>query len=63
MAGKTDYKNTWNKENLDRVSLYVPKGKKEAIKAHAAARGESLNGFIARAIDETMQHDNEKPGE
>ena len=62
MAGKTDYKNTWNKENLDRVSLYVPKGKKEAIKDHAAARGESLNGFIARAIDETIQHDNEKPG-
>ncbi len=63
MAGKTDYKNTWNKENLDRVSLYVPKGKKELIKAHAAARGESLNGFITRSIDETMQRDNEKPGE
>lgn len=61
MAGKTEYKNTWNKENLERISLYVPKGKKEKIKAHTDARGESLNGFINRAIDETMQR--EKPGE
>ena len=33
----------------------------EAIKDHTDARGESLNGFINRAIDETMQR--EKPGE
>ena len=35
----------------------------DAAKAHAAARGESLNGFITRAIAETMQRDKEKPGE
>ena len=31
---------------------------REAIKAHAASRGESVNGFIGRAIDETMKRDN-----
>ena len=27
------------------------------VKAHAEQRGESLNGFIQRAIDETIQRD------
>lgn len=57
MAGKTDYKNKWQKENTDRVNLIMKSGKKAQIKAHAEARGESLNGFINRAIDETMQRD------
>lgn len=64
MAGKTEYKNTWNKENLDRISLYVSKGKKEQIRSHSAKKdGGSINAFINRAIDETMQRDTEKPGE
>lgn len=36
----------------------------ELVQAHAAARGESVNAFINRAIDETMERDAEKgPGE
>ena len=50
MAGKTEYKNHWQKENVDRINLTTPKGKKEIIKAHAEARRESVNGFINRAI-------------
>ena len=49
--------NKYMKENYDRVNLTVPKGKKDAIKAHAESRGESVNSFINRAIDETMQRD------
>ena len=30
---------------------------REQIKAHASARGESVNGFINRAIEETMERD------
>ena len=62
MAGKTEYKNNWQKENVDRVNLTMPKGKKDTIKAHAEAQGESVNGFINRAIEETMQRDNAAPG-
>lgn len=51
----------WDAANLDRLSLALPKGDKERIKAHAAAQGESVNGFIKRAIDETMQRDKGKP--
>ena len=47
------------KNNYDNFQLRMPKGKKDKIKAHADSKGESLNGFINRAIDETMQRDNE----
>ena len=46
---------------MDRINLTVPKGKKDTIKAHAEAQGESVNGFINRAIDETMERDNAAP--
>ena len=43
----------------DEMKIRVPKGKKDTIKAYAESKGESLNGFINRAIDETIQRDNE----
>ncbi len=43
--------------NYDRMELTVPKGQKDTIKAHAATRGESVNGFIGRAITETIERD------
>lgn len=46
------------KANYDRMDLTLPKGQKEAIKAHAEGRGESANGFVNRAIQETMERDN-----
>lgn len=48
----------YNAKAYDRVELKVKKGKKETIKAHAEQQGESLNGFINRAIDETIERDN-----
>lgn len=48
----------YKKENYDRAEILLPKGRKDEIKAHAAAKGESLNAFITRAIDETIEHDN-----
>lgn len=45
------------KANYDRMELTVPKGRKEIIKAHAEVHGESVNEFITRAIDETMERD------
>ena len=51
----------WNDENMkekyDRIQLVVPKGKKDIIKAHAESKGESINGFVNRAIDETIAKD------
>lgn len=47
----------YNAANYDRVELRLEKGRKEAVKAHAEAQGESLNAFINRAIVYTMEQD------
>ena len=46
----------------DRIELKVTKGKKATLQAHAEINGESLNGFVNRAIDETVERD-KKAGE
>lgn len=51
------------KENYDEIKVRVEKGKKATIQAHADACGESVNGFINRAIDETMERDEKEAGE
>ena len=53
--------NKYISKAYDRINLTVPKGEKETIQAHAEAHSESVNGFINRAIDETMERDNKKP--
>lgn len=54
------YKNDFTAKNYDRISLVVPKGQKDLLKAHAEKHGESVNGFIQRAISEAMERDNSK---
>lgn len=44
-------------ETVERISLVLPKGKKVKIKAHASLKKESVNHFINRAIDETIERD------
>ena len=52
----------WDAENLDRMSIAIPKGMKNQIKEHATQMGDkSANAFINRAIAETMDRD--KSGE
>ena len=45
------------KESVEDVRIRVPKGQKAVIKNHAEQQGESMNAFVIRAIDETMQRD------
>lgn len=54
--GKTSakVKNRYNDKAYDRITVVVPKGQKDIIKAYAEAHGESVNGFIQRAIAEAM---------
>ena len=44
----------------DKTLIRLPKGRLDGIKAHAAAQGESVNGFINRAIDHEMERDGQK---
>lgn len=56
-------------DKQEEIKVRVPDGRKAEIQAHAAASGESVNGFINRAIGETMERDeaarggSEGPGE
>ncbi len=47
------------KNNYDRVNLTVYKGYKDKIRLHAEKYGETINGFINRAIAETMEREGE----
>ncbi len=51
--------NKYMAANYDRINLTVAKGQRDTIKAHAEAHSESVNGFINRAIQETMERDND----
>ena len=57
--GKTSsaVKDRYNAKTYDEIKIRVPKGQKDLIQAHAEAQGESTNGFINRAISETMEQD------
>ena len=52
--------NKYVKEHYDRINVTFPKGRKEEIREHAAAHGESVNAFIIRAVSETMAREAEK---
>lgn len=58
-AKKRQYDLEYAKTHLKRIPLDVRLDKYNEIKAHADNQGESLNGFVKRAIDETMKRDNE----
>ena len=53
--------NKYMAANYDRINLTVPKGRKEEIQAFAAQTGESVNGFINRAIGEAMGESPQQP--
>lgn len=41
----------------DKTLIRLPKGRLDEIRSHIEPAGESLNGFIGRAITETMERD------
>lgn len=71
--GKTSsaVKNRYNNKAYDRITIMPKKGSKDRYKAYAESQGKSLtalivellereikeNGFINRAIDETIKRD------
>lgn len=51
--------NKYVKANYDRINVTMPKGKKDVLKEHAESRGESVNSFINRAINNQIERDRE----
>jgi len=50
----------YKKKVYDRMEVLLTKGKKKVLQTHAESGNESLNAFVNRAIDETVERDNEK---
>jgi predicted HicB family RNase H-like nuclease len=50
----------YDEKAYDKFLMRVAKGRKAELQAHAADQGESLNKFVNRAIDETVERDNAK---
>lgn len=60
MFDKTEYQRNYRKNNLKRIAFDVQKDYYETIKAHTETTNETVNGFIKRAIDETIKNDTNK---
>ena len=60
--GKTSsaVKDKYNAKAYDEIKIRVFKGEKDKIKDHADSMGESVNGFINRAIENQMERDKER---
>ena len=56
---KVAYDNAFIAKKYDRINLTVPKGDKAVITVHAEKHGESVNGFINRAIKEAIERESE----
>ena len=49
------YQNEYNKQKYDRVTIMVPKGLKEEIKAFAKYKGMSMNEFLVGLVEQAME--------
>lgn len=58
ISTKAKYDIEYAKNKLKRIPLDVQKEKYEKIKAAATAAGESVNGYIKKAVDQRMERDN-----
>lgn len=58
ISTKARYDIEYAKNKLKRIPLDVQKEKYEEIKAAAIAAGESVNGYIKKAVDQRMERDN-----
>ncbi len=54
---KAKYNLEYKRKNMKRVPLDMPNNDYVTLKEHTVAMGETVNGFIKRAIRETMERD------
>ena len=51
---KNKYNNEWKRKNVKRIGLEVSHEKYKEIKQAADTSGDSVNGYIKKAIDEKL---------
>lgn len=53
-AKKKESNRRWDENNIERITVAVPKGKKQTIKDYAEAHYGSVSKFVNKAIDKEM---------
>ena len=64
MPEKTEAQKKAQQKYMEKVAVArvrMDRAKYDAVQAHAEAHSESVNGFINRAIEETMERDTDPP--
>lgn len=56
-AARIAANNRYNEKNYDRINIAVKKGAKDVIQSAAAAKGETINGYIKNAIKAKIKAD------
>lgn len=51
---QTEWSRAYNEKAYDRISITVPKGRKQEIEAHAKEQGETVNGLVNTLLREDM---------
>ena len=51
----TTIKNKWNAQHYDALTVRLPKGRKQALEALAAARGQSVNRLVCGLIEGELE--------
>ena len=51
---RTDQKRAYNEKNYARLNIVIPIAQKQAVEAHAASKGESVNGLVNALLREDM---------
>lgn len=54
MTKATDYRRAFNERTYARLAITIPKDRKEAVEAHARAKGESVNGLVNELLRSDM---------
>ena len=53
-TARTKANRKYNEKAYDRISITIPKGRKQAVEAFAREHGESVNGMVNRLVRAEM---------
>ena len=53
-TARTKANRKYNEKAYDRISITIPKGRKQAVEAYAKSKGESVNGMVNRLVRAEM---------
>lgn len=53
-TARTKANRKYNEKAYDRIGVTIPKGRKQAVEAHAESKGQSVNGLINNLLRADM---------